>query len=194
MNDDRIESNPPLTPEVQDQLLSEYDIENPPKIYCPSMWKSVHVDVDSYLTPCCVFINAEDKKTKITDLSDNESIESVLKGEFQEYRDLMQEGKWPTGCHQCKFAEDEGRASKRLQDMQWGNARDRQGNLLFLEPPTVINLEYLQLKTGRLCNLECTICTPACSTSIATTKLKAGEITRRQYDILNKASNFEILK
>ena len=78
MNDDRIESNPPLTPEVQDQLLSEYDIENPPKIYCPSMWKSVHVDVDSYLTPCCVFINAEDKKTKITDLSDNESIESVL--------------------------------------------------------------------------------------------------------------------
>ena len=100
MNDDRIESNPPLTPEVQDQLLSEYDIENPPKIYCPSMWKSVHVDVDSYLTPCCVFINTEDKKTKITDLSDNESIESVLKGEFQEYRDLMQEGKWPTGCHQ----------------------------------------------------------------------------------------------
>ena len=186
MHDDRIESNPPLPPEVQDQLLSEYDIENPPKIYCPSMWKSVHVDVDSYLTPCCVFINTEDKKTKITDLSDNESIESVLKGEFQEYRDLMQEGKWPTGCHQCKFAEDEGRASKRLQDMQWGNARDRQGNLLFLEPPTVINLEYLQLKTGRLCNLECTICTPACSTSIATTKLKAGEITRRQYDILNK--------
>ena len=32
-----------------------------PKIYCPSMWKSVHVDVDSYLTPCCMFIAQEDK-------------------------------------------------------------------------------------------------------------------------------------
>lgn len=184
--EDRPQSGEFPTVEVQNFLLSEYEIDNPPKIYCPSMWKSVHVDVDSYLTPCCVFINTEDKKTKITDLSDNESIESVLKGEFQEYRDLMQEGKWPTGCHQCKFAEDEGRASKRLQDMQWGNARDNEGNLLFLSPPTDVNLEYLQLKTGRLCNLECTICTPACSTSIATAKLKSGEITREQYNKLNQ--------
>ena len=41
-----------------------------PKIYCPSMWKSVHVDVDGYLTPCCMFIHGADKKTRIEDIEE----------------------------------------------------------------------------------------------------------------------------
>ena len=169
-----------------------------PKIYCPSMWKSVHVDVDSYLTPCCMFIAQEDKKTKITDLSDNESIETVLIDEFQEYRDQLTAGIWPKGCNQCEFAEKEGRSSKRLQDMNWNNMRNHDGSLAYITEPTNVKLEYLQLKTGRLCNLECTICTPTCSTSIAATHLKKGLIDRPRYDELQKeikwASNLDQFK
>lgn len=148
------------------------------KIYCPSMWKSVHVDTDGYLTPCCLFIHQEDKKTRITDVKD--SVAEVLHGEFSEYRTQMENGIWPSGCNQCKFAEDEGRASKRQQDMWVVH-----GGLMKTEPETV-ELEYLQLKTGRLCNLRCTICTPACSTSIATDLLRRGELSRENYDKLER--------
>lgn len=147
------------------------------KIYCPSMWKSVHVDVDGYITPCCIFFRQEDKKHRITDIT---SAETVLKEDFQEFRDQLSQGVWPKGCNQCKFAEEEGRASKRMQDMHMVS-----GNFL-KTPPENVQLEYLQLKTGRLCNLQCTICTPTCSTSIATEHLKQGKITREWYDILNK--------
>lgn len=152
------------------------------KLYCPSMWKSVHVDVDSYLTPCCLFIHGDDKKTRITD-ANVEKIETVLLDEFQEYRDQLTEGIWPAGCNQCKFAEEEGRASKRQQDMHSLTYGPGDSSIM-LSPPEEVHLEYLQLKTGRLCNLECTICTPSCSTSIAATQLKKGVISRELYDQL----------
>ena len=147
------------------------------KIYCPSMWKSVHVDTDGYLTPCCLFIHREDKKSKLVDI---EHAESVLQEEFQEYRDQLSNGVWPSGCNQCKFAEDEGRDSKRKQDMWMLH------NGTMQTPPEQVSLEYLQLKTGRLCNLRCTICTPACSTAISTELLRTGKLDRETYDRLNE--------
>jgi radical SAM protein with 4Fe4S-binding SPASM domain len=147
------------------------------KIYCPSMWKSVHVDTDGYLTPCCLFIHREDKKSKLVDI---ENAETILQEEFQEYRDQLSQGVWPSGCNQCKFAEEEGRDSKRQQDMWMLH------NGTMQTPPEQVSLEYLQLKTGRLCNLRCTICTPACSTAIATELLRAGKLDRATYDRLNE--------
>lgn len=147
------------------------------KIYCPSMWKSVHVDTDGYLTPCCLFIHREDKKSKLVDIL---HAETILQEEFQEYRDQLSQGIWPSGCNQCKFAEDEGRDSKRLQDMWMLH------NGTMQTPPEDVSLEYLQLKTGRLCNLRCTICTPACSTAISTELLRIGKLDRATYDRLNE--------
>lgn len=157
-----------------------------PKLYCPSLWKSVHVDADGYLTPCCLFINQEHKKTRIEDISEGETIEKVLQEEFKEYRDQLTEGVWPAGCNQCEFAEKEGRSSKRQQDMMWNTMRNHDGSLVCITDPDNVKLEYLQLKTGRLCNLECTICTPTCSTSIAARHLKEGKISRERYDQLQK--------
>lgn len=143
------------------------------KIYCPSMWKSIHVDTDGYLTPCCLFINDQDKRYRITDV---DKAEDVLVSDFEEYRQQLTRGEWPAGCNQCKFAEDEGRASKRQQDL-WVIKSG-----LMKSDPENVSLEYLQLKTGRLCNLRCTICTPACSTSIASQLLKEGKLSREMYD------------
>lgn len=147
------------------------------KIYCPSMWKSVHVDTDGYLTPCCLFIHKEDKKSKLIDI---QHAETILQEEFQEYRDQLSNGIWPSGCNQCKFAEEEGRDSKRQQDMWMLH------NGTMQTPPEDVSLEYLQLKTGRLCNLRCTICTPACSTAIATELLRTKKLDRYTYDRLNE--------
>lgn len=147
------------------------------KIYCPSMWKSVHIDTDGYLTPCCLFVQLKHKRTKITDVK---HISNVLEKEFAPYREQLSKGEWPEGCNQCKFAEQEGRSSKREQDVRMFS-----GNMSndLLEQ---VKLEYLQLKTGRLCNLRCTICTPACSTSIAVEQLKSGKLSRESYDIYQK--------
>jgi len=143
---------------------------NTPKLFCPSMWKSIHVDSDGYLTPCCIHIDQEDKNIRIEDVN---HIETVLFENHKERRQQLHDGIWPDGCHQCKFAESEGRSSKRLQDLSGTPELDYE-----------VALEYLQLKTGRICNLQCTICSPRCSTSIASHLLKTGEIDQNYYDIL----------
>jgi radical SAM protein with 4Fe4S-binding SPASM domain len=139
-----------------------------PILFCPSMWKSVHIDTDGYLTPCCIHVHGDDKKTRIEDV---DHIETVLFNDHENWRQMLTRGEWPDGCNQCKFAEEEGRASKRLQDLQGLN-----------NPTDEVSLEYLQLKTGRLCNLKCTICCPACSSSIANDLLKKGEIEQSLFD------------
>lgn len=148
------------------------------KLYCPSMWKSSHLDVDGFLTPCCVFFRDKDKKKRITDVED---VETVLVEDWQEFRDQMTDGIWPKGCYQCEFAEKEGRMSKRLQDIRHMHSPGELSS-----DPAEVKLEYIQVKTGRLCNLRCTICSPTCSTSIATEHLRLGKISRERYDELNK--------
>jgi radical SAM protein with 4Fe4S-binding SPASM domain len=145
------------------------------KLYCSSLWKSIHIDVDGYLTPCCIFVHGLDKKDRIEDVS---NLEDYLINNHKKYRDLMEKGEWPDGCNQCKFAEQENRKSKRIDDLNFSTN--------FKTDLQVPALEYLQLKTGRICNLKCTICGPACSTAIASDLLKSGEITQEYYDQLNK--------
>jgi radical SAM protein with 4Fe4S-binding SPASM domain len=154
-----------------------------PDLYCPSMWKSAHLDTDGYITPCCMFIDGKFKKYKITDVT---RIEDVLVNQFQEYRDQLTAGEWPEGCNQCKFAEQEGRSSKRIQDLYMLDQVTNGKLDTFPTPPSNVALEYLQLKTGRLCNLKCTICTPTCSTSIASEQLAKGQLDRATYDRLQK--------
>jgi len=148
-------------------------------IYCLSMWKSIHLDVDGYLTPCCAFVGEENKHTKITDV---EKVEEVSQKEFEPYREQMRKGYWPKGCVECKFAEEEGRLSKRLEHLE-------SMDYTFTDSENV-NLEYLQLKTGRECNLECTICNPGNSTAIARRELKNGGITQRSFDLYKKGDRW----
>lgn len=140
-------------------------------MYCPSLWKSVHIDTDGYLTPCCLFVDKGTKRIKITDVT---NIETALVNDFEEHRASMEQGVWPAGCNQCQFAEAEGRTSKRQSDL-WMSKKMK-------TPPNEVQLEYLQLKTGRLCNLKCTICGPQCSTAIATEHLNQGKLSRAMYD------------
>jgi radical SAM protein with 4Fe4S-binding SPASM domain len=144
-------------------------------MYCPSLWKSVHIDTDGYLTPCCLFVGKDTKQIKITDVN---NIETALVNDFQEHRTSMEQDIWPAGCNQCQFAEAEGRISKRQSDM-WMSKKMK-------TPAQDVQLEYLQLKTGRLCNLKCTICGPQCSTAIATEHLNQGKLSRIMYDQYQK--------
>tara|TARA_Y100000296_G_C5171182_1_gene257365 strand:- start:194 stop:2752 length:2559 start_codon:yes stop_codon:yes gene_type:complete len=148
-------------------------------IYCASMWKSIHLDVDGYLTPCCAFVGEENKHTKITDV---EKVEEVSQKEFEPYREQMRKGYWPKGCVECKFAEEEGRLSKRLEHLEYVD-------YMFTDPED-LELEYLQLKTGRECNLECTICNAGNSTAIARRELKDGKITQRIFDLYEKGDRW----
>ena len=51
-------------------------------------------------------------------------------------------------------------------------------------------IEYLQLKTGREWNLECTICNAGNSTAIARRELKDGKITQRIFDLYEKGDRW----
>ena len=152
---------------------------NDKKIYCMSMWKSIHIDIDGYLTPCCLFVHKIDKQKNITEVA---NVESYLKTHHQKWRDQFNKGVWPDGCNQCKFAEEEGRESKRLQDVV-----DYEHLNSELEE---VSLEYLQIKTGRVCNLRCTICSPICSTTSAVHQLKNGTLSKEDYDKLELSSKW----
>jgi hypothetical protein len=47
-------------------------------MYCPSLWKSVHIDTDGYLTPCCLFVDKGTKRIKITDVTNIDSFVEVI--------------------------------------------------------------------------------------------------------------------
>jgi len=143
------------------------------------MWKSIHIDIDGYLTPCCLFVHKIDKQKNITEVA---NVESYLKTHHQKWRDQFNKGVWPDGCNQCKFAEEEGRESKRLQDVV-----DYEHLNSELEE---VSLEYLQIKTGRVCNLRCTICSPICSTTSAVHQLKNGTLSKEDYDKLELSSKW----
>ena len=56
-----------------------------PILFCPSMWKSVHIDTDGYLTPCCIHVHGDDKKTRIEDV---DHIETVLFNDHENWRQI----------------------------------------------------------------------------------------------------------
>lgn len=120
--------------------------------------------------PCCRFDHMNDEykdedgraimsKYNIKDMS----MKEIMEGDFwKQLRQDMLDGKKIAGCHKCD--RDDGKSEKF--SMRW-NANMAWNDQNQTEPNDSKNLkfEFLELTTGRYCNLKCRMCTSDLSTS-----------------------------
>lgn len=82
--------------------------------------------------------------------------------EFQELRDTLYRGKWPSKCESCKNIEIN--QSHDVDATQW-SLRQAMANQYEKSKGDKQRLKHLVLNTGRLCNLQCRSCNQSLSSS-----------------------------
>ena len=71
---------------------------------------------------------------------------------FRDIRDTMMRNEWHEGCFKCKADEDAGKTSMRTEADEF-----------FDDFTDTVELQYLEITVGRLCNLACVSCDWSCT-------------------------------
>jgi len=150
-----------------------------PTSWCPLPWTHTSIKASGSFQLCCHSASSNDKGTlldadatplhvttsKIEDVINNDLLKSVRKD--------MLEGKWPDVCIRCKRESESGMKSR--------NIYERDTLAVIVEPESYVTydkavrltqadgtisnadfpLTYLDIRFGNLCNLKCTMCSPA---------------------------------
>ena len=119
------------------------------KSICPYAFKGAMITVNSTVRPCCRYSDWDEVKPTV---SDTNTIEDIFYSEYyQSLRKRMLAGEMIPGCKKCYKEEQAGVLSMRNSSH-------------ILEADTNIELEYLEVESGRHCNLKCRSCNPEIST------------------------------
>ena len=118
------------------------------KSICPYAFRAVNILSNAEVTPCCRWIPRHSPVTESV-ISKSTSIVDVFQSEyFNIIRKKMLNGEKLKSCWRCYEEEDAGINSMRL----WAGQH--------MEESTELNLEYLEIESGRFCNLKCRSCNP----------------------------------
>lgn len=94
----------------------------------------------------------------------NQSIQEIMNGDtFKEVRLQMLEGKKPYACLRCYKEESIGIVSKRVKEnREYPHFTIEQAKSLTAPDGTIanINLEFVELRLGNICNVKCRTCNP----------------------------------
>lgn len=127
------------------------------KSICPYAFRGAMITVDSSVKPCCRYQTRAlvDHQTRgdtdIVKVTDTFSIYDAFHSQYyQDLRKKMLAGEKVPGCVRCYKEEEAGQKSMR-------NANT------LITPSTDIELEYLEIESGRHCNLKCRSCNPEIS-------------------------------
>ncbi len=93
-------------------------------------------------TPCCRFHN------RFLDSTDMEPVDAYG-ATFADIRDTMMRNEWHPGCYKCKADEETKGSSMRTEADEFFN-----------DFTNDVELQYLEITVGRLCNLKCMSCGP----------------------------------
>jgi organic radical activating enzyme len=107
-----------------------------PKNGCAYPFKAAMMMHGTPTTPCCRF---HDRFLSEADKNPDDL--------FRDIRDTMMRNEWHEGCFKCKADEDAGKTSMRTEADEFFD--DFTDNL---------ELQYLEITVGRLCNLACVSC------------------------------------
>ncbi len=114
------------------------------KSICPYAFRGAMITVDSTVKPCCRYSDYSTKRLKVTDTN---TIDDIFHSKFyQDIREKMLAGEKLTGCKRCYKEEEAGVTSMRIESS--------------VTKSTDIELEYLEVESGRHCNLKCRSCNP----------------------------------
>ena len=109
---------------------------NLPSNACAYPFKAAMLANGTPATPCCKFHD------RYLSEDDNKYV-------FKDIRETMLKNEWHKGCWKCKADEDSGHASMRTEADEFFN-----------DFTDSIQLEYLEITVGNLCNLACVGCGP----------------------------------
>lgn len=113
-----------------------------PENACVYPFKAAMLMHGTPATPCCRF------HKRFLDSSDIESVDAYG-ATFADIRETMMRNEWHPGCYKCKADEETKGSSMRTEADEF-----------FDDFTNSVELQYLEITVGRLCNLKCMSCGP----------------------------------
>ncbi|WP_290735533.1 twitch domain-containing radical SAM protein [Halobacteriovorax sp. JY17] len=139
--------------------------------FCPLPWVHLSTHPIGEVTLCCLAdstnsIGSARSKDKTLSLNSN-SIDSILNSDsFKKVRLEMLSGNRPSACMGCYKNEDQGTSSRRQEEIIEDYFSFKEARKITKEDGSIpISLKKVELRLGNKCNLKCTTCNPASSSS-----------------------------
>jgi organic radical activating enzyme len=140
------------------------------KSFCIYPWMHLQLKPNGQAKPCCRFnhmnpaYNNADGVPALAEYNVNKmTLTEISNSEFwKQLRQDMLDGKQIPGCHKCDRDDEHGNFSMRFNaNRQWNDGNQDAP----LDKYNSLKFEYLELTTGRYCNLKCRMCSSDLSTS-----------------------------
>ena len=140
------------------------------KTYCPLPWQHLATHPHGGVTLCCISdhtggLNRARNKDNFLSLNDS-SIEQHLNSDYyKEVRLQMLNNEKPKACLRCYEEEEKGLKSKRNHETTVfpQNSADWARELTSEDGSIPMDLRFVELRLGNVCNVRCRTCNPASS-------------------------------
>jgi sulfatase maturation enzyme AslB (radical SAM superfamily) len=158
--------------------------------FCPLLFQHLATHPHGGVTHCCMADHRNNLSASRDDYEkyynlNRDSISEIMNSKsFRTARLQSLNGEFPAACVRCKLEEESGIKSKRLREREdypeytpevARNAIDDEGYI------KDVQLEFIELRLGNVCNLACRTCNPGSSSR-----------WRNDYDKLQKSLAFDI--
>lgn len=141
----------------------------PNENFCIVPWFGIETTPIGTVRPCCI---ARDEITDDSGVAFNlhsSTFDQIQNSQYmKDLRQQFLDNKRPTTCGSCWNVEVAGHKSKRLQTLESVLAKQVNNQPWTTDP---IQLRYIDLKLGNICNLKCRICGSFSSSQIASERL-----------------------
>lgn len=122
--------------------------------FCPAPWTSLNIDQTGRVSPCMHHWDS------LGSIKQN-TIQEIIQGPgFTDLKNHMLQGKWSTGCRDCRNLEEvTGSSPRTVRKSSAETLQAINNNITWFAP------EHLVINWSNLCNLTCTYCNSDTSTA-----------------------------
>ena len=143
--------------------------DNKNKTICALGWDHLHVTIDGWVAPCCIWNYKAQKQHELYNLKDHTLAEAINSPGMMSMRKAMLEGKRHPLCLTCDKQEDAGIESLRdVYNFEYLDkideeimATDENGRL----DPDKFAPRYIDVRFSNLCNMRCRMCSHQASSA-----------------------------
>ena len=157
--------------------------------FCPLLFQHLATHPHGGVTHCCVAdhrnsLSSSRDGDRFYNLNRDTVFDTMNSESYRKARLEVLDGKKPKACMRCYSEEAKGMASKRLEEIKnypeytVGVARDATESDGSMKD---VQLEFVELRLGNVCNIACRTCNPASSSK-----------WRNDYDKLQKKTTFTL--
>ena len=132
------------------------------KSFCLAPWVHLHVLPTGKVMPCC-FWDQQHKRDNYGEMQEYDSVPDLMNHDsFKKLRKQFLAGDKHPGCNRCYQHDDAGRKNNSMRtwfNTEFDNEKTRQVVADTKEDGTSdINMLYLDIRFGNICNLKCRMC------------------------------------